>query len=181
MVMWLAGLDGAHRVAIFDRPITGKNSSSFIGHIIQTFDFNNLEAMFLINNLVVCVYPKEGSWLIQEYKITKYYKVKETRLYPLYDYVIRMSGNHNQDGNFIYLEAMQADERFYIVYSPLRPSSGVLSHRFPVTTNNAIIFAQQIGEISDNSMGINNNLLFGLVPPSLMFKFLTTTKKLPSL
>lgn len=25
-------------------------------------------------------------------------------------------------------------------------------------------------------MGINNNLLFGLVPPSLMFKFLTNTK-----
>lgn len=103
MVMWLVGLGGAHRVAIFDRPITGKNSSSFIGHIIQTFDFNNLEAMFVINNLVVCVYPQDGSWIIQEYKITKYYKVKETRLYPLYDYVIRMNGNHNQDGNFIYL------------------------------------------------------------------------------
>lgn len=26
-------------------------------------------------------------------------------------------------------------------------------------------------------MGINNNLLFGLVPPFLMFKFLTTTKQ----
>lgn len=29
-------------------------------------------------------------------------------------------------------------------------------------------------------MGINNNLLFGLVPPSLMFKFITDTQ-LPNL
>lgn len=59
--------------------------------------------MFAINNLLVCVFPEEKGWAIQEYKVTKYFRVKETRKYPLYHLTLSAGGTHAQDGNYIYI------------------------------------------------------------------------------
>lgn len=44
----------------------------------------------------------------------------------------------------------------------MRQSFGVLSHKFEARGEQPIIFAQQIGEDNNNSMGINGNYLYGL-------------------
>jgi hypothetical protein len=130
--------------------------------------------VFNVGSLLVCVSPTDSGWLLQEYRITKYFRVKQTRHYPLYHFAITSSGSHAQDGDFIYFEAVEGSQRVYIVYSPLRSSYSVLSHKF---TKQALplIFAQQIGEVTGNSMGLNGGRLFGLVPPSLTFKFLSSS------
>ena len=53
-------------------------------------------------------------------------------------------------------------DRFFIVYSPLKSSFGVMSHKFEKKGEKNILFAQQIGEDNNNSMGINGDSLFGL-------------------
>lgn len=62
----------------------------------------------------------------------------------------------------------------YAVFSPLKSSPGVLSHKFNKETGE-LIFAQQLGETSGNSMGLNGGHLFGLVSPQLNFKFLSAS------
>jgi hypothetical protein len=116
-----------------------------------------------------------GGWLLQEYTITKYFRVKETRRYPLYHLALVHSGNHSQDGDFIYLEAIDDGRTVYAVYSPLRPSFGVLSHKFAKQAGTGVLFAQQLGAVSGNSMGLNGDRLFGLVAPELTFKFLASS------
>lgn len=93
----------AHRVVVFDRPFYGKNSSSFIGHVMEKLEFAELEAVFSVGSLLVCISPSVGGWLLQEYKITKYYRVRENRRYPLYHFTVSKGGDHAQDGDFIYL------------------------------------------------------------------------------
>jgi hypothetical protein len=65
-------------------------------------------------------------------------------------------------------------KQVYAVYSPLKSSSGVLSHKFSKEAGE-LIFAQQLGDVNGNSMGLNGGRLFGLVSPQLTFKFLSAS------
>lgn len=53
-----------------------------------------MSGVFSIGNLLVCVSPSGNGWLLQEYKITKYFRVKETRQYPLYHLSLAINGTH---------------------------------------------------------------------------------------
>ncbi len=53
-----------------------------------------LSGVFNTGNLLVCVIHNADGWLLQEYKITKYFRVKETRQYPLYHLTLAINGTH---------------------------------------------------------------------------------------
>ena len=54
----------------------------------------------------------------------------------------------------------------------------MLIYEFPKQGEDPIIFAQQLGEVSNNSMGLNGGKLLGLVAPELTFKFLGSSPEL---
>jgi hypothetical protein len=57
-----------------------------------------------IDNLLMILYRTEtGYTIIREYRITEFYSVYETRIYPLYGRKIVQNGSHVSDGEFLFI------------------------------------------------------------------------------
>lgn len=124
---------------------------------------------------MVLVTKAEGSFSIREYKVTKEYRLKFMRAYPLYDYSVREGGKHSQNQNFIFLAVSRLGINYTLAYCPLLPSSNLLVHRIPTDASSELTFSQQISPIVNSSlMLLGNDRLLGITVPSLVFEL---TKK----
>lgn len=98
LIYYLEEVNNSHKIIIYDKlDIEANSSHSFIGHVIQSFRIFDLEAVFCVKDLLIFIYMENGLWIIKEFKITKFYRLKEIRQYPLYNYIIQKGGRHTQN------------------------------------------------------------------------------------
>ena len=62
------------------------SASNLIGHVIESFDSIEVEALFCLDNLLIVAFKEKGVVRIKEYKVSKEYRLKYNRAYPLYDF-----------------------------------------------------------------------------------------------
>ena len=168
-----------HRVVVYGRAdIEPDSASDLIGQTIYVFELLELEALFCVGHRLILLIrgTAEEAVTIREYIITNHYSLSFSRSYPLYHYRVQIGGPHRQDGNYLFL----ADQdHHYLVYAPLAPPLNILSHRLPRNPDTPLLFAQQLGQANNNSLGLNGHTLFGLSLPSLVFQFQYATTPSP--
>jgi hypothetical protein len=125
-----------------------------------------------VDTQVILVTREFSNYKIREYKVTKEYRLRFVRAYPLYGHELVEGGRHHTNQNFIFLEATKDGNSYYLVYAPMLPSSNLLSHRFSLSPKQTPAFAQQIHPIANSSLLLlGRDTLMALTLPSLLFKF----------